>query len=153
MTNTGDKPYADINIARRLAGNFDPTDISDSEIITIIAFCDAMVESETARVGIGWSVNDASYPMIQNASNYFVASEIISRYNDETGKGDAHYEKAMDLCMSVRESSPGSLIIAAGTYRTFPLNPNAKIYRSLPGSSDASNRQAVFGSDDDTISP
>jgi hypothetical protein len=125
--------YADITIARRLAGNFDIGDITDSEIQTIIGFSDALVDSETARVGIGWSATDSSYPMVQNASNYFAAAEIIGRYNDEVGK-DAHYEKGMDICMSIRESSPGSLILATQAYTTFPKNPTGIIYRSLPGS-------------------
>ena len=150
---SGDKPYGDITIARRLAGNMDSSDISDSEIQTIIAFSDALVESETARVGTGWSANDPSYPMIQNASDYFAAAEIISRYHDDIGKSDSHYEKGLDLCMSVRESSPESLILATQSYRTFPLNPNAKIYRSLPGSADSSNQRAVFGDNSDTVSP
>jgi hypothetical protein len=145
--------YGDVTISRRLAGNFDQTDITDAEITQMIAFSDANVDAETAKVGVGWATTDPSYPMVQNASNYFTASEIISRYHDDIGKADAHYEKALDMCMSIRESSPGSLIITSTTYRTFPLNPNAKIYRSLPGAADASNNRAVFGDDSDTISP
>ena len=147
------KPYGDITISRRLAGNFDSTDISDSEIQQIIAFSDAHVDSETAKVGTGWINTDASFPLVQNASNYFAAAEIISRYHDDIGKSDAHYGKAMDICMSVRESSAGSLIIGSSVYRTYPLNLNANIYRSLPGAADASNRRAVFGDDSDTVSP
>lgn len=147
------KPYGDVNISRKLAGNFDQTDISDSEIQQIISFSDSHVDAETARMGTGWDNSDSAYPMVQNASNYFTAAEIISRYRDDIGKSDTHYGKAMDICMSVRESSPGSLIIASGAYKTYPLNLNANIYRSLPGAADSSNRQAVFGDDSDTISP
>jgi hypothetical protein len=149
----GDKPYANVTVSRRLAGNFDTVDLTDAEIQTIIDFSDAHVDAETSRVGSGWSATDPSYPMVQNASNYFTASEIIIRYMDDAGKSDAQYERAMDLCMSIRESSPESLILATSEYRTFPLNPNAKIYRSLPGAADTSNSRAVFGDDSDTISP
>jgi len=144
----GDKPYGDVNIVRRLAGNMDQNDISDSEIQTIIGFSDSHVDSETARMGTGWSSSDSAYPMVQSASDYFAAAEIISRYRDDAGKGDAHYGKALDICLSIRESSPGSLIIASSAYKTYPLNLNAKIYRSLPGAADSSNRQAAFGSSD-----
>lgn len=153
MSSAGNKPYGDVTISRRLAGNMDASDISDAEIQTIITFSDALVESETARVGTGWSNTDASYPMVQNASNYFAAAEIISRYHDDIGKSDSHFEHAMDICMSVRESSPESLILASQQYNTYPLNLNAKIYRSLPGAADSSNRRAVFGDDSDTVSP
>lgn len=143
------KPYGDITTSRRLAGNFDSTDITDTEIQSIIAFSDAHVDSETAKTGTGWINTDATFPMVQNASNYFTAAEIISRYHDDLGKSDSHYGKALDICNSIRESSPGSLIIAASVYRTFPLNLNAPIYRSLPGAADASNREVVFGVDND----
>jgi hypothetical protein len=147
------KPYGDVTTARKLAGNFDDTDISDTEIQQIIAFSDSHVDAETARMGTGWDNTDSAYPMVQNASNYFAAAEIISRYRDDAGKGDAHYGKALDICLSIRESSPGSLIIASSAYKTYPLNLNANIYRSLPGAADSSNRQAVFGDDSDTVSP
>lgn len=147
-------PYGDVTIARKLAGNIDPADVSDTEIAQIIIFSDRHTDSETSRMGTGWSSTDPAYPMVQNASNYFTAAEIISRYHDDIGKSDSAYGKAMDLCMSIRESSPGSLIIASGTYKTFPLNKNAVIYRSLPGAADSSNRQVVLtGDDSDTISP
>lgn len=126
-------PYAVLSVVRKLASNPDPSDVSDSDIQAIIAQSDIHVDSETARLGIGWSSTDAAYPLVQEASQFFAASDVIDRYFDDALKGDRHYQKAMDICMSVRESSPGSLILATAQYQTFPLNPAGKLHRSLPG--------------------
>src|SRR5205823_2162735 len=126
--------YADLNLVRRLAGNIDTGDITDADIITAITYSDRHVDSECARTGSGFQTSDAVFPMVKEASEYFAASWLIDHYFDEELKADRHYEKAMDLCMSIRESSPGSLILATQSYKTFPLNPDATIYRSLPGS-------------------
>lgn len=127
-------PYADLNTVRKLAGNPDAqTDVPDSDIQTIISSSDVHVDSETSKLGIGWQNTDPVYPLVQSASEFFAASEVIDRYFDDQLKADRHYQKAMDMCLSIRESSPSSLIIAAAQYQTFPLNPAGKLHRSLPG--------------------
>lgn len=126
-------PYADFTVVRKLAGNPDPSDVPDTDIQSIIQSSDIHVDSETSRMGTGWQNTDPSYRLVVEASEFFAASDVIDRYFDDQLKADRHYQKAMDLCLSIRESSPQSLIIAAADYQTFPLNPTGKLHRSLPG--------------------
>lgn len=124
-------PYGDYTIARKLSGNVDVADISDSDCILAISYGDARVESETGHGG--WLVTDPDYPLVKQASEYFAASWIRDHYEDPDEKGDSHYSKAMDICFSIRESSAQSLFVLSSQYRTLPLNPQGVIYRSLPG--------------------
>jgi hypothetical protein len=149
----GDKPYTTVDIVRRLAGNPDPQDIPDSDILTAINYSDSHVDSETAKSDSGWLKIDNSYPIVQEASSYFAASWVIDHYYDDALKSDRHYQKALDLCMTIRESSASAFIVASSQYQSYPLNPKGKLYRSLPGSSDTSNRDAVFGDDSDVTGP
>jgi len=145
--------YADISLVRRLSGNPDPSDIGDDMIAAAISYGSRHVDSETAKSS-GWTdVNDPVYPIVVEATEFFSAAYIQDHFFAEELKSDRLYQKALDLCLTIRESSPGSLILASAPYRTYPLNLNAKIYRSLPGSADASNRRVVFGDDSDTVSP
>lgn len=143
-------PYANIDMVRRLAGNVPLSDMTDADIAEAINYSDDQVDSETSRVGEYWSTTDPSFFMVKAASEYFASAWIIDHYYPSE-KADAHYMKGMDLCTSIRESSPGSIIVVSSQYRTFPLNPRAKMYRSLPGAADASNSRIAFGDDRDAI--
>jgi hypothetical protein len=125
-------PYGNFNIARKLAGNQDTIDITDADCQQAIQYGDARVESETGHSG--YLNTDPVFPLIAEASEYFAASWIRDHYEDENERGDAHYSKAMDVCFSIRESSPESLFVVSSQYKTFPLNPQGTIHRSLPGS-------------------
>lgn len=146
-------PYASIDMVRRLAGNVPVRDISDADIMEGINYSDDQVDSETAKIGTYWSPTDPSFFLIKAASEYFASAWVIDHYFPSE-RADTHYVKAMDLCTSIRESAPGALIIQSSSYKTFPLNPNGRLYRSLPGTSDSSNRMTVLtGDDSDTVSP
>jgi len=142
-------PYGDYIVVRKLAGNIDTADISDADFQQAVQYGDARVESETGHSG--YQITDPIYPLIKESSEYFASSWIKDHFEDENGKGDNFYSKAQDICFSIRESSPESLFVLSAPYRTYPLNPNAPIYRSLPGAADSSNRDAAFGSDEDVI--
>jgi len=124
-------PYGDFVRARRLSGNRPTSDLSDTDCQQAIAYGDARVESETAHSN--YTTDDPIYPLIAEASEYFASSWIIDHYESESTKGDDHYAKAMDICFSIRESSPDSLFSIPGMYMTYPLNPTQPMYRSLPG--------------------
>jgi len=124
-------PYGDIVQVRRLSGNRPVSDISDIDMSQGVAYGDARAESET-----GFSpylTSDPFYPLIKQASEYFASSWVIDHYESESTKGDDHYAKAMDICFSIREASPDSLFVLNSQYATYPLNPSAPMYRSLPG--------------------
>jgi hypothetical protein len=124
--------YGDYQIVRKLCGNRSVSDISDAEIQQGVAYGDTRVEAETAHSG--YLITDPVYPLIKQASEYFASSWVIDHYESESTKGDDHYQKAMDICFSIRESSPESLFVMSTQYNTYPLNPLAPLYRSLPGS-------------------
>jgi hypothetical protein len=138
-------PYADWPRAKKLAGN--PDDITDQDIIDAIKYGDTRVSAETGV--FNWSIDDPEYALVEEASEYFLSSWIRDRFQDPEKQGDKHYQKAIDICDAIRKSSTQSLVIASSAYRTYPLNLNAKMYRSLPGAADSSNRDAAFGSDED----
>lgn len=144
-------PYADVTLTRRLAGNPDPLDVTDADIITAITYSDRHVDSETAKTGIGWQTTDPVFPLVKEASEYFAASWIIDHYFDDALKSDRHYQKSMDICMSIRESSPGSLILASAPYQSFPLNPAGKLHRSIPGGGGDTTLQPTGQSEDDFV--
>lgn len=139
------QPYGDYLQVRKLSGNRPATDIPDSDLIQGVAYGDTRVEMETGHSG--YISTDPVYSLIKQASEYFASSWVMDHYESESTKGDDHYSKAMDICFSIRESSPDSLFVLSQQYQTFPLNPDAPIYRSLPGTTSTENEP--FGGDDD----
>ena len=139
--------YADYSKGKRLAGN--PDDITDAEIIAAVAYGDSRVEAETGHTN--WTVDDPPYPLIQEASEYFLSSWIRDRFQDPERQGDKHYQKAIDICDAIRKSSTESLIVLSTEYRTFPLNILAPMYRSLPGGGHSTEREPFGDPDQDQI--
>jgi len=118
-----------------LTGNKTITDINGNDI-TNTALSDA-VEVGDSRViletGVSsWTASDNVYPSIQQAANFFGADYILGEYSDDMNQGTTFYQKALDICASIGRSSTQSLVIATKAYRSFPLNPDATIYRSIP---------------------
>jgi hypothetical protein len=138
-------PYADPITGKKLAGM--PEDVTDSDILAAVSYGDSRVEAETGHAN--WTVDDPSYPLVKEASEYFLSSWIRDRFNDPERQGDKHYQKAIDICDSIRKSSVESVFVMSSQYRTFPLDINAPIYRSLPGAADSSNRDIAMGDDSD----
>jgi len=118
-----------------LTGNKTITDINGNDI-TNTALSDA-VEVGDSRViletGVSsWTASDNVYPSIQQAANFFGADYILGEYSDDMNQGTTFYQKALDICASIGRSSTQSLVIATKAYRSFPLNEDATIYRSIP---------------------
>ena len=140
--------YGDLNTVRKLAGNPDTTDIADADITQAIGYGDARVNAETGDST--WLSTDDFYPLAKEASEYFASSWVRDRYKvtQTDGSGTMHYQKALDICDSIRKAAIGSIIIASSDYQTWPLNQKKPIYRSLPGSastgSDTSSEISGF---------
>jgi hypothetical protein len=127
--------FADTVSIHYLAGNKTITDAAGSDITnTVLA---AAVEVGDSRViletGVAsWTSADNVFPSIQQAANYFGADFVLGQYLDDKDSGTTLYQKALDICASIARSSTQSLVIAVKPYSTYPLNPDATIYRSIP---------------------
>jgi hypothetical protein len=118
-----------------LTGNKTITDINGNDI-TSTALSDA-VEVGDSRViletGVAsWTSLDNVYPSVCQAANFFGADYILGEYADDKDQATTFYQKALDICASIANSTTQGLVIRVKAYRSYPLNPDATIYRSIP---------------------
>jgi hypothetical protein len=109
------------------------SDITNTVLSAAVEVGDSRVILETGVAS--WTGTDNVYPSIRQASNYFGADFVLGQYLDDKDSGTTLYQKALDICASIARSSTQSLVIAVRSYRSFPLNPDASIYRSIPAAS------------------
>jgi hypothetical protein len=129
--------FADTVSIHYLSGNktiFDSagTDITNTVLSAAVEVGDSRVILETGVAS--WTNTDNVFPSIQQASNFFGADYVLGQYLDDKDSGTTLYQKALDICSSIARSSTQSLVIAVKPYRSYPLNPDATIYRSIPSS-------------------
>jgi hypothetical protein len=137
-------PYADVVEIRNLIGNKTIKNAAGTDITSVVlddaqARGDSRVNLETGYST--WIGSDSFYPSAQEASEYLAAAYILERYFDDKEKGMMFYQKGLDICASLAKGATQSVIVLGKEYRTFPLNPDADIHRSL----------LVGASDDDTL--
>lgn len=135
--------FADSAAVRSLMGNktiysSTGTDITTTVITDAITRSDSRVMLET---GVSdWSSTDVLYGSVQQASEYFATAYILSRYgkneNEINKEAMDYYQMALDICSSLATSSSQSIYISSKAYKSYPINPNGTIHRSIPGGSD-----------------
>jgi len=125
---------------RYLIGSIDSGDISDSDINAKGAQADAYIDLKTHRT---WSSGDDGYKVIQQISNLLASCWIRKGYDDTLNVGQSHCEQGELLLDTLIKESPLVIdaisndstqtqnIIIAADYQTYPLNPDASVYRSL----------------------
>jgi hypothetical protein len=133
----------DLGQTRRLAGNPSVSNVSDTDITAALAYGTSMAIGITGKVDWEIDITDPFYNAVVAAVQYFAASEIRDRFMDQTDVSTEHYNRATTILTQITEtmSAVGSDVtgggagggsgIATTTYKTFPLNPNAVVYRSL----------------------
>lgn len=85
-----------------------------------------------------WTSSDTSYAAVQTASEYFASHYIRSRFGDQEGKAQEHFDFAMMLLEKIKLGT--TLIhIASQGYRTYPLNEDATPYRSISGGNNSTD--------------
>lgn len=115
------------------------SDITATVVSDAITRGDSRVILET---GVStWDITDALYPAVQQASEYFATSYILTRYgkneNEINKEAMDYYQMGLDICKSIAESSTQGVIISSKAYKSFPLNQTTgTIHRSLLGSGD-----------------
>lgn len=125
---------------RYLIGSIDSGDISDSDINAKGAQADAYVDLRTHRT---WTVSDDGYKVVQQISNLLTSCWLRKGYDDPQQIGENHCTEATMLLDAFIKDNPLVIdaiasdasktqnIIVAAEYQTYPLNPNAPVYRSL----------------------
>ncbi len=108
------------------------TDVTNTVLAEAVEKGDSRVILETGVAS--WTALDNVYPSIVQAANFFGVDYIFPGYSDNQDQGTTMYQKALDICYSISRSSTQSLVIGVKAYRSYPLNPDATIYRSIPSS-------------------
>lgn len=129
--------YADSVEVRSLIHNFTVkgptgTDITTTVITDAITRSDSRVKLETGYSG--WITTDEFYPTVQEASELFAASYILIRYFKSKQYRDEAmdmYQKALDMCASIANSTGVGVSVAFKPHKSYPLNPDGTIHRSL----------------------
>ena len=135
--------------------NSSGTDITTTVLTDAVAKGDSRMLLKTGTVASDWVSTDREYPALQEAAEFFGADYILIRYFKDNsftssnaidpnaqkivnGRGLAteYLQKAKEICQDIKEGSSIASITVAKAYKTFPLNPNGSIWRSLTGSSD-----------------
>jgi|SRR6185436_2669647 len=123
--------------------------------ITATVYTDAQARGDAAvkrETGSAWTDTlDALYPSAQEAAEYFATYFVLKRFPSGTKAANGMsvlelYQVAMDICESLSSSSTGSIVIAAKPYKSYPLNPNATNYRSLPAGTGDVDDTTLSGS-------
>jgi hypothetical protein len=116
----------------------DGDDITDDVVSDAIIRGDSRVKGET---GVStWDTGDALYGMVQEAAEYFAASYILTRYgkneNEINKEAMDYYMLALDICYTIAKSSTQAVYVSSKAYKSYPINPDGSIHRSLNGSGD-----------------
>ena len=129
--------FADTTKIHYLTGNksilnIGGNDITNTVLASAVEVGDSRVILETGVAS--WTSADNVFPSVCQAANYFGADYILGEYSDDKDQGTTYYQKGLDICASIARSSTESLVIAVRPYRSYPLNPDSTIYRSIPSS-------------------
>ncbi len=119
-------------IGNKVIVNSSGTDITNTVLAAAVEVGDSRVVLETGVAT--WSATDNVFPSVQQAANYFAADYLLGMFSDDKDMATTYYQKALDICASIANSTTQGLVIATKAYRSYPLNPDATIYRSIPSS-------------------
>jgi hypothetical protein len=118
--------------------------VSDADITDCLLHGSAIAFGITGKTDWETDLTNPFRPGVISAIQYFAASEVRDRFQDQTDVSTELFNRATSILEQVTESmaATGSVAGGAGSgiairqYRTYPLNQNAVIYRSLvsPGS-------------------
>lgn len=126
----------DVARTRRLAGNPSITNVSDSDITQGLTYGTSRVISITGKDDWETDTTHKDYGGVVAAAEYFASSMVRDRFHDQSDISTEHYNRAKEILTEVVASLSSGAGVAGGsgsatrTYRTFPLNPSATIYKS-----------------------
>lgn len=93
-------PYTTVERVRALSG-LTASDITDTELASLIDEADKLVESFTGRA---WAGNESDYALAGFASSCFTIALTYLRLVKEEGKSDSWWKKGLDVCEKLKIS-------------------------------------------------
>jgi hypothetical protein len=125
----------DLTRTRKLAGNPSTGNVSDADITQGLTYGTSQVIRLTGKTDFETDVTHKDYPTAVMAAEYYASSMIRDRFDDQTDISTEHYQRATALARQIADSlsnsATGGTGIATRRYRSYPLNSNAIIYRSM----------------------
>lgn len=127
--------------ARRLAGNPALANVSDADMTQAMVYGTSQVIGGTGKFDWETDLTNPLKPMADEISEYYAASYIRDRFNDQTDISTELFNRAYSMIEQVGNAlialpsgSGGSGAgsgIATRAYRTNPLNSSASVYKSM----------------------
>lgn len=120
--------YSEVAKVRKEAGDPHIEDVTDPEILEKIQEADAIITNSTQTV---WNNTMASWPLVVGISELLASSFIMDKYDDPKDEAEKNFEKGMMLLqlLVTEDESAADVVVTSPDYKTWPLNPNAKISR------------------------
>ena len=125
----------DVSRTRRLAGNPATTNVSDSDITQGLTYGTSRVIRGTGKSDWETDTTHTDYASAVTAAEYYASSMIRDRFQDQSDISTEHFNRAellvKEIANSLASASGGGSGIATRSYRSYPLNSGATIYRSM----------------------
>jgi hypothetical protein len=125
----------DLTRARKLAGNPSTSNVSDADITAGLAAATATVIRITGKSNWETDTTHPDKPSADEAAEYLTSGYIRDRFDDQTDISSEHWTRGNSICRQIADSlansATGGTGIATRKYRSYPLNSNATIYRSM----------------------
>lgn len=120
--------YSTVENVRLESGDPDPEDVSDEDIIDKILAADAIITNSTQTA---WDDTYASWPLVSEISELLASSFVMDKFDDPKDEAEKNFEKGMMLLQLLvsEDESAADVQVTSPDYKTWPLNPNAKISR------------------------
>ena len=135
--------YSEIDNVRLEAGDPNPEDVTDADILKKIQAADAIITNSTQTV---WDDTMASWPLVESISELIASALIMDKFDDPKDEAEKNFEKGMMLLqlLVTEDESAADVQVTSPQYKTWPLNPNARISRG---------RLAPYGSIEGSVDP
>jgi hypothetical protein len=120
--------YSTVENVRLEAGDPNPEDVTDPQIVKKILAADVIIRNSTQH---DWQETDASFPLAEEISELLASSFIMDKFDDPKGEAEKNFEKGMMLLQLLITEDEGAedVNITSPDYKTWPLNPDATISR------------------------
>lgn len=120
--------YSQVANVRLEAGDPNPEDVTDGDILKKIQAADAIITNSTQTV---WNDTMASWPLVESISELIASALIMDKFDDPKDEAEKNFEKGMMLLqlLVTEDESAADVQVTSPDYKTWPLNPNATIGR------------------------
>jgi hypothetical protein len=125
----------DVNRTRRIAGNPATSNVSDADITTYLTFGTSQIIGITGKTDWETSTSHTDYATAVMAVEYLASAAIRDRFEDQSDISTEHYQRGNALARQIADrlsnTAASDTATAVRNYRSYPLNSNATIYKSM----------------------